>query len=346
VTRPVASVAAVSNTAFARFVQPVIANANQLVQGLAETATVELVDVQSGRTLGTASTLERPLSTPMGNQRANVSGRTMAVDSAANTAYILTTSGLSVVPLEAVNPQNRPLVNQGGVVNVGNRTTQIGQGSLVSINGRNLAGSATASIPYPTVLGGSCVTVNDQPIPLISTGPGQISAQLPPALAAGRYQMVVRSIDGKLASPNTLVTVSKYAPVVLTDGDTQRAQVFHAGDQRPVTKDNPAKRDRPLFMYAIGLGPTKGGAVVAGQPAPTSPAAVTDPVEVFFGDPRWVQSEVIVDWSGLVPGFVGLYQLNLRVPGFHISGPALPVTVRIGGVSSPSTGSVPQVAVD
>ena len=346
VTRPVASVAAVSNTSFARYVQPVIANANQLLQGLTETANIELVEVQTGRTLGQAATLERPLSTPTGNQRANVAGRTMAIDSTTNTGYVLTTSGLSVVPLDTPAIQNRPQLNQGGVVNVANGTTQIGQGSLVTINGRNLASSASASIPYPTTLGGSCVTVNDQPIPLVATAAGQISAQLPPALAPGRHNLVVRSIDNKAASPPQQVTVSKYAPVVVADAETRRAQVFHAADSKPVTKDNPAKRDRPLFMYAVGLGPTKGGTVVAGQGAPASPLAVTDPVEVFFGDPRYVQSEVIVDWSGLVPGFVGLYQLNLRVPGFHMSGDSLPVTLRIGGVSSPSTGNFPMVAVD
>jgi uncharacterized protein (TIGR03437 family) len=48
---------------------------------------------------------------------------------------------------------------------------------------------------------------------------------------------------------------------------------------------------------------------------------------------------VIVDWSGLLPGYVGVYQINARVPGFHEKGDSLPVTLRIGGVSSPTTGA-------
>jgi uncharacterized protein (TIGR03437 family) len=44
---------------------------------------------------------------------------------------------------------------------------------------------------------------------------------------------------------------------------------------------------------------------------------------------------------------VGVYQLNLRVPGFHEKGDALPVMVRIGGVDSPTTGVVvPTIAVE
>ena len=71
------------------------------------------------------------------------------------------------------------------------------------------------------------------------------------------------------------------------------------------------------------LGLTTGGKVTGGNPSPSSPLALTGTVEVFFGDPTWSQAGIIVDWSGLAPGFVGLYQLNLRVPGTHIKGDAL-----------------------
>jgi len=42
-----------------------------------------------------------------------------------------------------------------------------------------------------------------------------------------------------------------------------------------------------------------------------------------------------------------VYQINCRIPGAHIKGDALPITLKIGGVSSPTTGTnVPQVWVD
>src|SRR5260370_26393269 len=43
-------------------------------------------------------------------------------------------------------------------------------------------------------------------------------------------------------------------------------------------------------------------------------------------------------WSGLAPGLIGVYQVRLRVPGFHSTGSALPVTIRVGGVLSPTNG--------
>jgi uncharacterized protein (TIGR03437 family) len=44
---------------------------------------------------------------------------------------------------------------------------------------------------------------------------------------------------------------------------------------------------------------------------------------------------------------IGLYQIDLYVPGTHMDGNALPVMIKIGGVSSPVTGPiVPTVAVN
>ena len=88
---------------------------------------------------------------------------------------------------------------------------------------------------------------------------------------------------------------------------------------------------------------TKGGKVTAGTPSPSNPLAVTDRVQLYFGDPRIKEAEVIVDWSGLQPGSVGVYQINARVPGAHVKGDSLPVTLRIGGVDSPTTGATAAV---
>ena len=126
----------------------------------------------------------------------------------------------------------------------------------------------------------------------------------------------------------------------------RKALLFHADGQR-VDNDHPATRDEHLLMYAAGLGATTGGAVTSGTPSPASPLAVVTGLQVFFGNPLWAQAEIIVDWAGLAPGMIGVYQLNLRIPGFHINGDALPVMLKIGNVNSPTSGPVvPSVSVD
>jgi uncharacterized protein (TIGR03437 family) len=179
----------------------------------------------------------------------------------------------------------------------------------------------------------------------VYASPGQINAQIPTTLAAGRYPLVIHAYANNIASTTFTLTVSKYAPAVLVGGGGQPA-IFHQ-DGSYVTRDNPANRDEELMIFATGLGPTTGGAVTTGSAAPLSPLAVTGTASVFFGDPSWKQAAIIVDWSGLAPGLVGIYQLNVRVPGFHISGDDLPVMLQVGGVKSSSTGPVaPTIAVN
>ena len=334
-TRPISAVAPVGPLSYLRFSTPIRATPTATVSdaGLIELFTADLT---SGTLRATASApaLEGPAVTAIGAARANTNGRTLAIDPGATTAYVLTTSGLSVIPLTASAAV--PQTTNAGVVNTANYQTRIAPGGLVSIFGKSLASSATASAPLPTILGGTCVTLNNAPIPLMATSTGQINAQVPVTLAAGNYPLVIRSIANQTASSSVTVAVSKYAPAVFVD--SLGPAIFHH-DGRRVTKDNPAVRDEELTMYATGLGVTTGGRVTTGQSAPSSPLAVTAPISLYFGDPTRNDTGVIVDWSGLVPGDIGVYQINCRVPGRHYSGDNLVVTLKIGGVSSPTSGA-------
>ncbi len=350
-------------TTFARFVQPVRSGATAAVTAA---PTVEIVDAATGSVAGLpAFALEGPLATQSGTARVNIPGRTMATDSA--NAFLLTASGLTIAPLQSLpEPQgpapppggqfggfpggaggNSPQVNQDGVVSIANRQPSLAPGSVVSVFGTNLASEATAdSTPLPNLLGGSCVTLNNQALPLILTSAKQINVQIPPGLAAGKYPLVVRSIDKHAASGPQTITVSKYAPAVIVDSNTGLAAIYHK-DGRLVTRDKPASRDEPLAIFASGLGPTTGGAVTSGVPSPSDKLAVTGKVSVYFGPKGHSQAPMVVNWSGLVPGQIGVYQINITVPGAHMKGDKLPVTISIGGVNSPATGeNLPYVAVD
>jgi uncharacterized protein (TIGR03437 family) len=299
----------------------------------------------------------------VGTQRANINPRTMAVDSAGANAYMLTASGLSIIPIGALPSgpggpptgppsgpsaaSTRPAVNTNGVVSAANLQTAIAPGSIISIFGQNLGSSDSSSAtPLPNIRGGSCVTLDNSPLPLLMTSATQINAQLPPKTTAAKHSLVVHSIDQKAATGSQSITVSKYAPAVLVDPQTGQAAIYHQ-DGSPVTTSNPTTRDQSLVIYASGLGVTTGGTVTVGMPSPSNPLAVTAAVNVYFGDPGYSQSAIIVNWSGLVPNMIGLYQINVTVPGTHMKGDALPVTLKIGGVSSPSTGSnLPVIAVN
>ena len=121
----------------------------------------------------------------------------------------------------------------------------------------------------------------------------------------GRYQNADGVFHGFLLVPDS-------PRVALTAGG---AAVTHASDYRLVTAENPAAPGELLTLFATGLGPTRPG-VEPGKPFPSSPlATVTLPVEVRAnGTPAEVLAAVGI------PGAVGGYQVNFRLPANTLKG--------------------------
>ena len=87
--------------------------------------------------------------------------------------------------------------------------------------------------------------------------------------------------------------------------------------------------------------------MVTGQPSPSDTLAVTGKTSVYFGEKGYSQAPMIVDWSGLAPGQIGVYEIDVTVPGNHLKGDQLPVMISVGGVNSPTTGAyLPYVALN
>lgn len=121
----------------------------------------------------------------------------------------------------------------------------------------------------------------------------------------GRYQNADGVFHGFLLVPDV-------PRVVLTTGG---AAVTHSSDYKLVTAENPAAPGELLTLFATGLGPTRPG-VEPGKPFPSSPlATVTLPVEVRAnGTPAEVLAAVGI------PGAVGGYQVNFRLPTNTLTG--------------------------
>jgi len=337
--RNVGAAFAINATAYARFSTPQQANPNANPTGDPQPM-VEVINVNTEQVVGSAPLSEGPPMTVFGNQRANIPGRLMAVDNRAQFAYVVTMSGLSIAPIAPARPTERITVNPRGIVHGATYATDLAPGGLFSIFGANMAESASAgSLPLPTQLGGVCVTFNDTPVPLLMTSPNQINGQVPPAFRAGNFSVIVRSAERALAATPSQARVAAAAPGIFANGDGEAA-LFHAEDFSLVTRDRPARRDQVYILFATGVPAGQGAALAPGAPAPSQPLITTQPVKVFIGDPRISEAEMIVEWSGFAPGFVGLNQIHIRVHGDRIRGERLPVSIRVGNTSSPLTGAV------
>ncbi len=204
--RNVAAVAAMNPTQFVRITTPVRQNLTAATRDDPR-STLELVDITTGAETLAGPLAEQPPLTVTGTQRWNMAPRQMVVDSQ-GTMYAITLSGLTVAPIAPATSANLPQVTS--VANSADGSAKITPGSFITISGTSLASVANASsVPAPTVLGGSCVTFNQTPLPLLSTSGGQILAQAPATISPGLNVVQVNSLDYAQQSTPLMVTITK-----------------------------------------------------------------------------------------------------------------------------------------
>ena len=147
--------------------------------------------------------------------------------------------------------------------------------------------------------------------------------------------MVVRTTraDGAqvLTLPET-ITIAAARPAIFTtnqQGTGQGAILNQDSSLNAAT--NSAARGSVIQIFATGLGPTN-PVVPSGTAAPSSPpAVVTNAVTATIGG-----ITVPVQFAGLAPGFVGLYQVNVEIPAGVTPGPDVPLVLLQSGVPSNS----------
>ena len=202
-------------------------------------------------------------------------------------------------------------------------TNPVAPGEFVSIFGSGLApGVFTPSaLPLPTNLGGVQVKVNGKVAPLSYVGPTQINFLVPFATtdAYATFQVIN---NGTPSNPVTLYT-SLTAPGIFTGAPSGigNGAVLHA-DFSAVTQSSPAKIGETVLLYLTGLGavtPTVGDGAAA-PPKPLS--TVLENIGVDIADLKGNDPLATVSFSGLAPGFAGLYQLNFAIPAGLTTGPA------------------------
>jgi uncharacterized protein (TIGR03437 family) len=230
----------------------------------------------------------------------------------------------------AISPNQVPILYQHGTIH--NLNPQPGAplapGTIVQIYGSGLAPAVVqTALPLPTNVNGTIVIVGGIEVPLYYVSDGQINAQLPLELAAGRQYQILISANGALTLPDTL----DYEPVTpgvaaLPDGTIIAQHV----DGSYVTTASPAQPGEILTIYLAGMGLTD-VTEMTGAVAPSSPLAhpLVQPTVTVNGE------SAQVSFAGLTPQAVGLYQINFTVP---IDAPAgnLTLVVSQGNVQSNS----------
>jgi YVTN family beta-propeller protein len=208
--RNIAAVAPIDDHRFVRLTTPVRTAITTTPRDDPRTL-LELVDIQAGSSSLIGAVAENTYIQVFGTQRANLPPHQMVVSSD-GTVYALTLSGLSVISMTPASSNTQPQIQSGNfaVVNSSDGSNNFKPGSFITISGTNLASSSKADqLPVPTVLGGSCVVFDNVAVPLLQSGPNQISAQIPDTIHAGANVVQVRSLVTAQASAPIVVTVQK-----------------------------------------------------------------------------------------------------------------------------------------
>ena len=248
---------------------------------------------------------------------------------------------------------NTAIVGINYVWNITPEPIAPGQILTLLVRGVRAPSTQAGTVPLPTELSGVKVVIEEPSrsyrteapilrIDQITCGNGliyvcdvtAITIQVPTEIggltvgASFALRPVITIIEAGVVGYRTEFALSPVAVHVLGDcdvvlrrraGSCSGASIVTHADGTLVSAANPATLGQELVLYVVGLGstsPSVATGTVVGTPAPTA----VNEVLLNFGantvlatpvpDETWSRAS----FAGLVPGFVGLYQVNFRLP--------------------------------
>jgi uncharacterized protein (TIGR03437 family) len=254
-------------------------------------------------------------------------------------------------PSSAGGGAQLPVVSAGGVITASSfgASTTVAPGTWVEIYGSNLGSTARSwtgadftngGQNAPTSLDRTEVNIGGQKAAIDYVSPGQINVQVP-FVNQGSVPLVVTTAGGNSAIYNLIVDVSKfavYAPPQFKVGGKQYVGAVLATDANTFIMppnsvtgftSRQAHPGELITIYGVGFGPVTTN-TLPGVVAPGN-SSLSGTVQVLFGT-----TPAQLNYWGLAPQSVGLYQFNVIVPAIA-SSDAVPVTITLNGNTSSQT---------
>jgi uncharacterized protein (TIGR03437 family) len=216
-------------------------------------------------------------------------------------------------------------------------SSAIAPGELITIFGNSIGPSVPVGLvldpsgKVATSLNGLTVSFDGNPAPLLYASAGQINAVVPFAVAGQSTTLMRVSAPGGAAFTATL-PVSTAAPAMFAASAPGQGAILN-GDLSANSPAHPAARGSWTSIYATGSGllspSVADGTIVSAANLPLSVA----PISVTIGG-----QAATVSYQGGAPGLVaGVMQINAQVPAGITPGPAVPVTISVGGTAGLNT---------
>ncbi len=236
-----------------------------------------------------------------------------------------------------VTANQSPVLNPNGVVDGFTFLAggALAPGTVASAFGAGLSTSNTAvspSLPLPSAYQNTQLIVGGFLTPLYYVSQTQLNVEIPAEIRALQQYPAVGVVNGALTLPVT-VPVVPLAPGVAAFPDG--SVIAQDSNYALVNAASPAHPGESIVIYLVGMGATN-PAVGSGKAAPglsatdTLASATVQPVVKVGNQTAKIQ------FAGLTPGAIGLYQINFVVPT-TVSAGSLNLTVSQGNVNANTT---------
>jgi uncharacterized protein (TIGR03437 family) len=234
------------------------------------------------------------------------------------------------------------VLNAGGLVSSADPTvTQLVPGALMSIYGANLAPSSVlATLPLPSSLNEVQVLINGVAAPLVYVSPTQINFVVPWEVD-GQTSATVMIQNGGMQSSPLQAAVAVATPAIFTINAQGQGAILIANTSiiaapaGAFPNSRPAQAGEYIEIYATGLGTVNQTPEDGQAPGGADPVNLQSIYVVWYTSPSQATANMPV-YTGLAPGFPGLYQIDVQVPT-GLSGNAVPIAIYsydAGGVHS------------
>ena len=260
-----------------------------------------------------------------------------------NMTVLLNGTAGSLTPVSSqllgfVTPNQAPVLAPNGILNNLNPLVggALAPGTVARAFGSGLTTSqnpvSPGTTPLPTQFQNTQLIVGGFVAPLYFLSSAQLNVEIPAELAALQQYPAVGVVNNALSLP-VQITVVPAAPGVAAymDGSVEAEH----SDFSLIDSNSPAHPGESIVIYLVGMGPTnpavKSGAAAPGlNPGDTLAAATVQPVVKVNNQTAQIQ------FAGLTPGAIGLYQINFVVPTTASAG-SLSLTVSQGGTNANTT---------
>lgn len=227
------------------------------------------------------------------------------------------------------------------LVNAASYDAAVAPGSIGALFGTAMATQTAiaSTVPLPKTLAGVTVKINGLDAPLFFVSANQINLQVPGGVTLGSANIQVFNSGIAAAVGTGTATVTEAAPGILTTDLSGKNQAIALNSDLSPNSDfdklpgaRPEASGNVVVIYATGIGNTN-PLVADGTAAPGGPLAVaTGTTSVTIGG-----TPAEVQFSGLAPGFVGLWQINAVIPASLPTNLKTSFTVSLKGKQSLTT---------